>query len=80
MSLGELIDRYLTLAGQFGQPVPLESFAFTAVETENLFSSFDEDYHISRFFHFTSQSGAQFSIDGAPATHVSIDAEIRSIL
>ena len=80
MSLRELVDRYLSLAGQFGQAVPLSSFALAAPEAENLFSSFDEDYHISRFFHFSSFGGAQFSINGVLATHLSLDAEINSIL
>jgi hypothetical protein len=80
MSLRELVDRYLSLAGQFGQPVPLSSFALTAPEAESLFSTFDEDYHISRFFHFSTFGGAQFSINGVPATHLSLDAEINSIL
>jgi hypothetical protein len=80
MSLRELVDRYLSLAGHFGQAVPLSSFALSAPEAESLFSAFDEDYHISRFFHFSSFGGAQFSINGVPATHLSLDAEINSIL
>ncbi len=39
-----------------------------------------EDYHISRYFHFECASGANFQINGFPQTHVSIDAEIQSIL
>jgi hypothetical protein len=80
MTLRELVDRYLLLAGQFGQPVPIASFALSAPEAETLFSAFDEDYHISRFFHFTSFGGAQFSINGVSATHVALDAEINTIL
>ena len=80
MTLPELVKRYLSLAGQFGQPIPLSSFALPVPETEGLFSAFDEDYHISRFFHFSSFGGAQFSINGIPATHLSLDAEIKSIL
>ena len=80
MTLGQLVDLYLSLAGQFSQHVSLSSFQLAAEETERLFSSYDEDYHISRFFHFTEAHGAKFSIDGVPATHVSIDPEIRSIL
>jgi hypothetical protein len=80
MTLPELVKRYRSLAGQFGQPVSLEAFALSVPETESLFSAFDEDYHISRFFHFSSFGGAQFSINGVQATHVSLDAEIQSIL
>jgi hypothetical protein len=80
MPLRELVDRYLSIAGGFGIPAPLSSFALSTAETERLFSSYDEDYHISRFFHFSQDAGTQFSIDGFPATQVAIDAEIESIL
>jgi hypothetical protein len=80
MTLRQLVDLYLSLGGQFGQPVPLSGFQLSLTETEQLFSSYDEDYHISRFFHFSESDGVKFSINGIPATHVSIDSEIDSIL
>ncbi len=78
--LPELVDRYRALAGGFGIPVALPAFGLAPAETERLFSSFDEDYHISRFFHFIESDGARFSINGIPATHVSLDPEIETIL
>jgi hypothetical protein len=80
MPLRELVDRYLSVAVSFGIPAALSSFALSPAETERLFSSYDEDYHISRFFHFSQDAGARFSINGFPATHVAIDAGIESIL
>jgi hypothetical protein len=80
MPLRELVDRYLSATGGFGIPAALSSFALSTGETEQLFSSYDEDYHISRFFHFSQDAGAQYSINDFPATHVAIDAEIESIL
>jgi hypothetical protein len=80
MPLRQLVDRYRSLAGQFGKPVALSTFQLSTVETERLFSSYDEDYHISRFFHFSEADGAKFSINGIPVTHVSLDAEIETIL
>jgi hypothetical protein len=80
MPLRELIDRYLGIALRFGAPAALSSFALSHAETERLFSGYDEDYHISRFFHFSQEGGTPFSINGFPATHVSIDAEVQSIL
>jgi hypothetical protein len=80
MPLRELVDRYRLLAGEFGKPASLAAFQLSAPETERLFSAYDEDYHISRFFHFTQAEGSRFSINGIPATHVSLDAEIASIL
>jgi hypothetical protein len=80
MPLRELVDRYLSVAVHFGTPVALSSLALTPAETERLFSGYDEDYHISRFFHFSQDAGAPLSINGFAATHVAIDAEIQSIL
>lgn len=81
MTLRELVERYRSLAGAFGTPVALSGLGLPAVETERVFSSYDEDYHISRFFHFSDAgSTPKFSINGIPATHVSIDAEIETIL
>ena len=81
MPLRELVTIYRARVGEFGAALALSAFGLPAKETERLFSSFDEDYHISRFFHFSESSGGdKFLIDGVPATHVSIDAEIESIL
>lgn len=80
MPLRELVDRYISMAGHFGIPVALSSFGFDQPETERLFSGYDEDYHISRFFHFSQDQSTSYSINGFPASHVAIDAEIQSIL
>jgi hypothetical protein len=80
MTLHELVNKYKVLAGEFGKPLALSAFGLTRAETERLFSGYDEDYHISRFFHFTQVDGETFSINGIPATHVSIDTEIGTIL
>jgi hypothetical protein len=80
MLLRDLVLLYRSLAGEFGKPVALSAFQLSDAETERLFSSYDEDYHISRFFHFFDSAGEKFSINGAPATHVSLDAQIESLL
>jgi hypothetical protein len=81
MELRETVEKYKSLAGEFGRPVELARFGFSNEETEKLFGVFDEDYHISRFFHFSSTTGAAaYSINGFPQTHVAIDAAISEIL
>jgi hypothetical protein len=83
MTLRELVERYRAIAGGFGRPVPLAAFGLGRADTERLFSAFDEDYHISRFFHFTlepSASGESYSINSFPQSHLSLDPEIESIL
>ena len=80
MTLRQFVDRYLSFAVEFGKPVALSSFQLSHAETERLFSAFDEDYHISRFFHFSNFAGEKFSISAVPATHVSLDSSIETIL
>ena len=80
MTLRDLVQRYLSIAHAFGRLAPLSAFSLSRAETERLFSSNDEDYHISRFFQFSDAEGEKFSINGTPATHVALSAEIESIL
>jgi hypothetical protein len=80
MPLRDLVLLYRCLAGKFGEPVALSAFGLTNAETARLFSGYDEDYHISRFLQFSEAGGEKFSINGFGATHVSLDAEIQSIL
>ena len=88
MELRQVVDKYRSVASGFGIPVPLAAFGLSREETERIFSVFDEDYHISRFFHFslnpTTEPGGPpivaYTINGFPHTHVSLDAEIETIL
>lgn len=80
-NLKEVVEKYLQVTGRFGQDAPLESFALAPAEIERLFSALDEDYQISRFFHWSSKSGARaYNINGYPQTHVAIAEGIREIL
>ncbi len=78
--LGALIERYLAASGGYGKAAALAAFGLSRAETESAFSQFDEDYMISRFLHFSKNSGEAYRINGFPQTHVSIDAAIQSIL
>ena len=80
LSLKEVVDRYSSLAKQWGDPVALEAFALDPEETIKLFTSLDEDYHISRFVNFSMDRGRLYLISGNPSTHIRIDAAIRDLL
>jgi hypothetical protein len=80
LNLKEVVDRYSALAKQTGEPVPLESFALDPEETTKLFTSLDEDYHISRFLHFSSGTGRRYQIGQEQITHVALDPAISSLL
>jgi hypothetical protein len=80
LTLRELVDRYDLLAHQSGEPVALSAFGLADDETQALFTTFDDDYHISRFFHFSDGEGKSYVIRGEPATHLFIDLAIRALL
>ena len=80
LRLSEVVDRYLAVAGSFGQPVALSAFQLSPVETQALFNVLDEDYHLSRFLHFSHAEGEAYVISGASVTHLSIDPGIQSML
>jgi len=80
LSLREVVDRYLATADKFGQPVALSAFGLSPAEIQTLFNVLDEDYHLSRFLHFSSIEGEAYVISGASVTHLSIDPGIQSML
>jgi hypothetical protein len=80
LSLKEVVDRYSSLAKQWGEPVALEAFALDSEETIKLFTSLDEDYHISRFVNFSMDHGRLYLISGNASTHIRIDEAISSLL
>jgi hypothetical protein len=80
MRLREAVEKYLALAGAYGRPVAIAQFGLSRADAEKLFGAFDEDYHISRYFHFSNEAGEAFDINGFPQTHFSVDAEIQSTL
>ena len=80
LELKAVVQKYVAVAGDYGKTVSLESLGFSREEIESVFSAFDEDYHISRFFHFQCAAGAGYKINGFPQSHVSIDAGIQAIL
>jgi hypothetical protein len=80
MGLREMVEKYLRIGGGYGRPVALAAFELPREEAEKLFGSLDDDYHISRFFHFSLEPGESFNISGFPQTHVVIDVDIRETL
>lgn len=80
LSLREVVDRYLAVARKFGEPVALSAFQLSPSEIEALFNVLDEDYHLSRFLHFSNIAGEAYVISGASVTHLSIGPGIQSML
>ena len=80
MTLSEIVEKYLAIAGGFTFLAPLADFGMQRSEVERVFSALDEDYHISRYFHFSQVSGPAYRINGFEQTHISIDEEIQSDL
>jgi hypothetical protein len=78
--LEEIVTKYLAAAGNYGQAAAIARLGSSHEEIESVLSAFDEDYHISRFFHFRNEAGEIYSINGFPQTHLTIDSEIQTIL
>jgi hypothetical protein len=80
IQLREVVQKYLAASGGYGHEIAISALGFSREEVEDVFSAFDEDYHIGRFFHFRQGTGESYSIDGFQQTHIAIDGEIQSIL
>jgi hypothetical protein len=80
MTLHEVVDKYLAIAGGYGRSAALASLGLSREEIERTLGQFDEDYHISRFIHLRDVSGQSYQINGFPQTHISIDSEIQTVL
>ena len=83
MRLPEVVKRYLAAAGGYGKFVSIASMGIPREEIEGVFDFLDEDYQISRFFHFRNAAAAGAAavvINGFQQTHISIDPEIQAIL
>jgi hypothetical protein len=80
VQLREVVEKYLAASGGYGREVAISALGFSREEVEYVFSAFDEDYHIGRFFHFRQATGESYTIDGFPQTHVTIDPDVQSIL
>lgn len=80
MTLKEIVEKYLAIAGGFTFLAPLADFGLERSEIERIFGALDDDYHISRFFHFSQVSGPAYNINGFEQTHIAIDEEVQTIL
>ena len=80
MNLREIVEKYLGIAGGFAFLAPLADFGLDRNDVERIFGALDEDYHISRYLHFSQVSGPAYTINGFDQTHISIDAEIQSVM
>lgn len=80
LQLQEVVQKYLAAAGGYGHEIAISVLGFSREEVEDVFSAFDEDYHIGRFFHFRQGAGESYSVGGFPQSHVAIDPEIQGVL
>lgn len=90
MDLAAAVKTYLEIAGGFGRPVHLSEFGLAKSETENIFSTWDEDYQISRYLKLSRETDEALAsyppttrlyiVNGFESSHVSFHADIQKIL
>ena len=85
MTLKEVVEKYLTVAGQFGESMLLSRFGLPQEEMEALLSAWDEDYHLHRHFELVPASWMteptpSYSVDGSLYSAIILRESIREAL
>jgi hypothetical protein len=48
MTLKDAVEKYLSVTGEFGRPMPLSAFGLACEETEAMLAAWEEDYQLHR--------------------------------
>ena len=85
MNLKEAVEKYLEVAGRFGETMPLSRLGLPQAEVEALLSAWDEDYHLHRHFELVPASGlaegaSSYSINGELYSGIILRESIREAL
>jgi hypothetical protein len=85
MNLSEAVEKYLAVAGQFGETMPLAGFGLPRAEAEAMLSAWDEDYHLHRHFElvpswWTSEAEPAYSVNGALYSGIIFRETVREAL
>ena len=90
MDLAAFVKKYTELSRPSGGPVHLSQFGLGKAETEEMFSTFDDDYQISRYMVLSRETdeglasyppdARVYSINGFEVSHVSLAPSILKVI
>ena len=85
MTLKAAVEKYLEVAREFGNPMPLTQFRLPQDELVAMVSAWEEDYHLHRHFELlpASRAGAgdpAYLINGVAYTVIVFRESIRDVL
>ena len=85
MNVKDAVEKYLAVAGRFGEPMPLSQFGAPQDDVEIMLSAWDEDYHLHRHFELLpasgmSQGAVPYRINGSLYSAIIIRESIRETL
>ena len=85
MKLKDAVEKYLAVAGRFGETMPLGQFGLPQAEAEAMLSAWDEDYHLHRHFELVpaswmSEGAPAYSVNGLLYSAIIIRESIREAL
>jgi hypothetical protein len=89
MDLRGLAEKYVVLAGGFGQPIALSRFGVPRAELERSLSAWEDDYQLSRHFELLPGSGDPsdnvaiqeiYHVNGQPYTAIIMKESVRDVL
>jgi len=90
MTVKEAVEKYLTVTGEFGRPMPLAAFGLDQEATEAMLAAWDEDYQLHRHLELISlaqsaprqaETGERtsYSVGGIEYAEIVIRASIRAV-
>jgi hypothetical protein len=85
MKLSVAVEKYLAVAGQFGESMLLADFGLPRGKLEAMLSAWDEDYHLHRHFELVPSSWMlereqAYSVNGALYSAIIFRETIREAL
>ncbi len=90
MDLATGVSKYLEVARGFGRPMHLSGFGLPRAETEKMVSSWDEDYHISRYIVLSREKddalgdlpvdARVYLINGFECSHLTFQPGVEELL
>ncbi len=68
MNLPAAVEKYLTVAGEFGRPMPLAAFGLDRQATEAMLAAWEEDYQLHRHLELIPASAPSTTAEDPSAS------------
>jgi hypothetical protein len=85
MTIKHAVERYLAVAGQYGQLMPLSAFDLQPRELKEMIATWEDDYQLSRHYELVPASyrdsdTQRYSIEGVEYSGIIFHPSVAEIL